>query len=141
MTISKLNRYQMSRSQKGRTTRYRLDQFLTSHSEPVLLVTDSNGRREVVIELLTRHGMTPTSVDSWQTFRAQQPSFGIAVAQLEDGYHLPDACLLLTEQELFGEHVLQQRHRQQQKDASSELVVEVSQNSELVRRLFISTTA
>lgn len=101
----------------------KLDQFLASHSEPVLLVTDSNGRREVVIELLTRHGMAPTSVDSWQTFRAQQPSFGIAVAQMEDGYHLPDACLLLTEQELFGEHVLQQRHRQQQKDASSELVI------------------
>lgn len=101
----------------------KLADFLSSHSEPVLLITDSSGRREVVMELLSRHGLSPSPVDSWHSFESQAPVFGVAVAQIENGFHLPGEALLLTEQELFGEHVLQQRRRQQQKDASSELVI------------------
>jgi transcription-repair coupling factor (superfamily II helicase) len=91
----------------------KLQTFLTSVSEyPVLFCTDSPGRREALIELLGSAGIHPESIEDWQDFVARKPSLGITVAPLENGLWLEDpAMILLTENQLFTDHVSQPRRR------------------------------
>ncbi len=111
----------------------KLTSFLATHSAKVIIVAESNGRREVVDELLRKQQIEPVYVE------ALNPDAGrvaIAVAPLERGFYLPDELLFVTEQQLFGEHVLQQRRRNKEKDNAAELVIksltELSMNAPVV---------
>jgi transcription-repair coupling factor (superfamily II helicase) len=92
---------------------HRLQAFLASVPEyPVLFCADSPGRREALIELLGSEGIHPESVDDWQAFIARRPNLGITVAPLENGLWLEEpAMILLTESQLFTDHVSQPRRR------------------------------
>ena len=90
----------------------------------ILLITESLGRREIVDELLTKNKFKTKQIDRWQKLEFQGERILLAVAPIERGFYLPDEnFLLITEQDLFGKHVLQQRRRTKQKDNASELVV------------------
>ena len=102
----------------------KLSQFLDESGVKLIIAAESNGRREVVDELLRRHQLEPTYVENWQQCIESNDSILVAVSPLERGFYLPDEkFLFITEQHLFGEHVLQQRRRNKQKDNAAELVV------------------
>lgn len=98
-----------------------LSQFLQQHSTRVIVIAESNGRREVVDELLRKQKIEPAYLEQWTDIPASQVS--IAVSPLERGFYLPGELLFVTEQQLFGEHVLQQRRRNREKDNAAELVI------------------
>jgi len=102
-----------------------LQRFTKARGElTVILITESIGRREVVDELLSKHHIQTTHIEAWQYARFDTQNIQLVVAPLERGFYLPEKNLLLiTEQDLFGRHVLQQRRREKQKDNVSELVV------------------
>jgi transcription-repair coupling factor (superfamily II helicase) len=112
-----------------------LNQFLANNSAKVVVIAESNGRREVVDELLRKQHIEPAYLESWQEAN-RNSNFGIAVSPLERGFYLPDELLFITEQQLFGEHVLQQRRRNKEKDNAAELVIksltELSLNAPVV---------
>ncbi|MCB1647091.1 MAG: transcription-repair coupling factor, partial [Pseudomonadales bacterium] len=102
----------------------RLQQYLGNYRGRVLLITESAGRREIVDELLSRHGLRSRIATDWQDFLADPAPLQLTVATLEEGVILDDASItVLTEQQLFGNHVLQRRRREKQKDTASELIV------------------
>ncbi len=103
----------------------RLQGFIKENSDTgIIIVTESKGRREVVDELLARNGISTRQVDNWETAVNTGVGVLLMVAPLERGFYLPgEKRLLITEQQLFGEHVLQQRRRDKQKDNAAELVV------------------
>ncbi len=101
-----------------------LSDFLSQYQPRMLLVTESSGRREVVDELLRKNQILADVVDGWQAFLDSDVKRGLTVAPLERGIWLPGAdILVITEQQLFGEHVLQQRRRDKQRDNVAELVI------------------
>lgn len=89
-----------------------------------LIITESNGRREVVDDLLRRHDLQTRVASGWADFSQHGHALQITVAPLERGLSLPAAdFMLVTEQQLFGQHVLQKRRRDRQKDNAAELVI------------------
>lgn len=73
-----------------------------------LILAETAGRREVLLELLNRDGITPDSVDGWNHFEQSGSTLGIAIAPLEEGFYLNDnQFTLITEAELLQERVRQ----------------------------------
>jgi len=96
--------------------------FLEEGSSRLLIATESNGRREVVDELLQRNHLDTHSVDAWQDFLDGEQQLCLTVADLDRSFSL-EGVSLITEQQLFGERVLQQRRRARDKDNAAELVI------------------
>lgn len=89
----------------------------------VLFCADSAGRRESLLELLSRIRVTPVIVDNWTSFINGKEKIAITTALLEQGLLLNEpAIALITETQLFGERVQQTRRRKQSQD-NSDLIV------------------
>lgn len=91
-----------------------LDAFLLNYSGRVLFCAESAGRRETLIELLGRIRIRPKSLDSWQDFLDSSERVAITIAPLNQGLLQKNPNIaLITESQLFGERVQQQRRRKQ----------------------------
>jgi transcription-repair coupling factor (superfamily II helicase) len=78
----------------------------------VLWVAESPGRQQVLLELLQKINIAPHSFDYLEQFLSSSVQYGITTAPIFQGVLAPDMNLLiLSEGELFGEKVLQQRRR------------------------------
>ncbi len=89
-----------------------LQQFISSGSGRILFVAESAGRREVLRETLAGYGIKTILLDSWAEFLQTEVELALAVAPLEQGMWLPDQRIaLITESQLLGEVVRQERRR------------------------------
>jgi len=86
--------------------------FLRDFDGRVLLVAESPGRRETLLETLGEHSLRPVPHDSWAEFLGSDDALGITVAPLESGAVLETPRLaIVTEAQLFGERAMQRRRR------------------------------
>ncbi len=102
-----------------------LEDFLTGTDKRVLFCAESAGRRESLLELLQRIGVTPQPSDSWSSFvrSAASVSPAITIAALEQGMVLQDPNIaLITESQLFGERVQQRRRRKHAYDSNDQII-------------------
>ncbi|MCG5515561.1 MULTISPECIES: transcription-repair coupling factor [unclassified Ectothiorhodospira] len=89
-----------------------LNDFLTDFPGRVLLMAESPGRREVLLDTLRPFGIIPHHVDAWADFLASDASPAITIGPLQSGLCLPGGGIaVLTESELFGEKARQERRR------------------------------
>lgn len=99
----------------------RLRHFLQDHPAPLLLCAESAGRREMLLETLAAHELTPPEVANWQEFIASGLDFAITIAPIDRGmYFGPDLPTLVCESQLFGNRVAQRRRRSKTDDKSTE---------------------
>ncbi len=86
--------------------------YLRAFPGRVLLVAETPGRRELLLNLLHGHALYPAPCAGWSEFLAADDRLGIAVANLERGLVLvAPALAVITEPQLYGEKVLQRRRR------------------------------
>jgi transcription-repair coupling factor (superfamily II helicase) len=104
-------------NRKGEEPGTSLRHFLSSYPGRVLIVADSAGRREALIETLAGAGMKPDNVDGWTSFLAEDTQrFAITIASLEQGFALTKPAIsVLTERELYGERVRSERDRKRRR--------------------------
>ncbi len=100
-----------------------LQRHIDGTSHRVLLVAESDGRRESLLELLRDHGIRVPSADSLQDFLGGDEKVAIATAPLAEGFHWfePEAATsvqFVTETELFAT-TPQARKRRKQEQVSS----------------------
>ncbi len=89
-----------------------LQQFIASNPGRIMFVAESAGRREMLKDTLAGYNIKTTLTDSWQEFLQHKTEMVIAVAPLEQGLWLPDhGVVLITETQLLGEVVRQERRR------------------------------
>ena len=89
-----------------------LKAFLADFDGRALVVAETAGRREVLLETFREHGLHPVQYGSWLEFLAGDGSFGISVAPLEWGAIIETPRLaVITESMLFGERAMQRRRR------------------------------
>ena len=108
-----------------------LGRHLDSTPHRVLIVAESEGRRESLLELLRDHKITPPSVSSLAEFEAQGPAgekFCITAAPLAAGFHWhePDngiSIQFITETELFASSPQGRRRRKQEQVSSVEALI------------------
>jgi len=99
-------------NRKGEQPAEELTRFLSAYPGRVLIAAESAGRREALIEQLQGAGLRPQTLTGWAEFARSDTRFAIAVAPLQAGFALTEPALaVLTERELYGERVQQQRRR------------------------------
>ncbi len=115
---------------------------------PVLIVAETAGRREILIELF-KGKIDITAYASFKEFLAApkiaaissnngssaRPKVGLTVAPIERGVYVPERLVMISETQLFGRQVLQTRRRRQS-GVSEEFLVksvtEMTQGSPIV---------
>jgi len=109
----------------------KLEQHLKTTSHRVLLLAESDGRRESLIELLRDHHITLPAVDSLAEFLGQGPQgekVAIASAPLAEGFHWQDepggpGVQFVTETELFATPRETRRRRKQEQVSSVDALI------------------
>lgn len=102
-----------------------LERFLMETDHRVLFCAESLGRREALKELLAGIRVQPHSVDRLTDFIADAGiRLGITVAPLSQGLVAPKAgFVLISETQLFGDYVVQQRRRSRTQGDNSDQVI------------------
>ena len=102
--------------------------FLEQQPGRTLLVAESPGRRESLLETLAKLGIRPARVNDWPTFLASSEPLCLTVAPLETGFQLDQPPLtLITEHHLTGERAQQKRR---QRSSSARQLEQVLKNLE-----------
>ena len=90
----------------------RLEAFLASFPGRTLLIAETEGRREALLERLRRREIETVAVDSWAAFLQGDAKLGLAIGALDHGAVLTELQLaLIPEAELYGERAQQRRRR------------------------------
>ena len=103
---------QLIATSKTDTPLIKLVSYLKKYSGRVLLIAESTGRREMLLEMLHDQKIFPTVFENWNAFTESNAQLGVAVAQIDRGLNSnqPDVCIL-SEPQIFGERAQQQRKR------------------------------
>ncbi len=100
-----------------------LNKFLTNTESRILFCAESAGRRETLLELLTKIEIQPSVCASWLEFLDGDKKLNICVSPIAQGLklHSPDLTVI-SEGELFGSHVHQTRRRRQSHENADQIV-------------------
>ncbi len=94
-----------------------LRRFLASAPQKILFTAQSPGRREQLQERLRGLDITTRQVKDWSDFCEQSVSFGLTVADLEQGFTLPEAGIaVIPETHLFPHRAPQRQRERSRKD-------------------------
>lgn len=104
-----------------------LADFIASCDEPVLLLAESQGRRESLMTQLAAMSIKPTLLDSWQQFLLKPKELALCVAPLERGLSLPGEVQVISEAQLFGNQVFQRRRRAREQNDADQAVKSLSE--------------
>jgi transcription-repair coupling factor (superfamily II helicase) len=100
-----------------------IKEFLALPDRRVLFVAESTGRRELLAEQLHGFAIGARAVAGWRSFIEGDQKIGLTVAPLEQGLLLEQAGLaLITETQLYGERVRQERRRRARERDSDAIV-------------------
>ena len=97
-------------------------QFLARFPGRVLIVVESPGRLETLVETLRRHDLRPHRSAGWAAFLSDpdERRFGIVLSQVESGAVLDEPALaIIPEALLFGRRAAARRRRARARDAES----------------------
>lgn len=107
------------------TPLHRLKTYLDEHDNyQFLIVVESTGRREVLLDLLKKSAIHPTLSNTWQDFVANSAPIQLIVGSLQEGLLCPDQqWMIIVESQLYGEQRTPQRRRDQQKSIDPDLII------------------
>ncbi len=89
-----------------------------------LIIADSRGRQEMLLDLLKQSGIFPKIQSSWQAFLNDNSAVNILIAPLLEGAVLPDAKLaILVESQFFGNHSIKQKRASTAKALDPDLII------------------
>jgi transcription-repair coupling factor (superfamily II helicase) len=115
-----------------------LTKFLENFQGTVLLAAETIGRRESLLELLSKHQLIPELVDDWQTFLHKNAPLCLTIAPLQQGLLLEEflsavpentdgsqsqSIAVISETQLFGERVAQRRRRKKTSPRDTEAII------------------
>ncbi|MCV2402201.1 transcription-repair coupling factor [Marinomonas sp. C2222] len=101
----------------------RLQSFITQTDTRVLIVAESAGRREALLELLKKHQIAPTYVENWQAFTSSNHSIAITEGNIGRGFIINNDITLIAENEILGERVSQHRRRNKQNNINEDAII------------------
>ena len=94
--------------------------FIDAFPGRILLVAETSGRREALLEMLHEAGHYPAAVAGWEEFLKGETRLGLTVAPLTRGLLLEEPALaVISETELFGAQAMQRRRRKRARDSDA----------------------
>jgi transcription-repair coupling factor (superfamily II helicase) len=102
----------------------RLKEHLRTSSRRALLLAESDGRRESLLDFLRASHLAPPSFDSLEEFQASAEPIGIATAPLATGFGWLEVGIdLITETELFAAGPTMRRRKKQEQVSDVEALI------------------
>jgi transcription-repair coupling factor (superfamily II helicase) len=102
----------------------KLQAHIRATANRVLILAESSGRRESLLDFLRASGLNPPAFDDLQEFLASDEKVGIATAALNAGFHWFEAGIdLVTETELFAAGVTTRRRKKQEQVSDVEALI------------------
>ena len=100
-------------------------EFIDGFDGRALLVVETPGRRETLIELLREAtGSVPPEVGGWSAFAAGRERLAIAVSGLDEGVLIDEPRLaVIAETQIFGEYVMQRRRRARRRERDADAII------------------
>ncbi len=106
----------------------KLATFVDGFPGRVLIVAESLGRRETLLELFGRHGLKPVACNDYASFVESEERLVISVATLATGFVLSAPnWAIITENELYATQVKQTRRRDARKATSEGMLRDLSE--------------
>ncbi|WP_133010524.1 transcription-repair coupling factor [Marinomonas flavescens] len=96
---------------KSPTPLGKLDHFINNTSARVLIVAETAGRREALLELLKKYKIAPGYSEDWHHFLASKSQLCITEGNISRGFQIKNDIALIAESEILGERVSQKRRR------------------------------
>lgn len=97
--------------------------FMKQKNHRCLLVVESAGRREVLLDLLRPSQITPKTQSSWSSFLNDDAPINITIGPLMEGAELVEQSIsIIVEAQLFGEQSVPQR-RSNQKTIDPDVII------------------
>jgi transcription-repair coupling factor (superfamily II helicase) len=97
----------------------KLKQHIAATSHRVLILAESDGRRESLLDFLRASSVSPPAFDSLEDFQTSNAKLGIATAALAEGFSWPEENIdFVTETELFAAGVTIRRRNKKQEQVS-----------------------
>lgn len=100
----------------------RLCDFMTNKNHRYLIVVESAGRREVLMDLMRPNQITPKIQPSWSAFLEDDTPINIITGPLAEGAELLQSISIIVEAQLFGEQSVPQR-RSHQKTIDPDIII------------------
>jgi len=101
-----------------------LKAYASASPQRVLILAESDGRRESLLDFLRASNISPPAFDSLQAFLESDEKWGIATAALTTGFAWPDAGVdLITETELFAAGPTTRRRKKQEQVSDVEALI------------------
>ncbi len=101
-----------------------LQHYLDVQVAPVLIVAESQGRRETLNQLFNEHGLNLPLVADWAAFHESGLPVALSVAPLVEGFALLDGGIsIITESELFGESVRKARRGRRDQQTNVDAII------------------
>ncbi len=94
----------------------------TQNSTPILIVAETAGRREILLDLLKDKLEVVLYENLAEFFESGSKKIGLTVAPIERGVFIANKLIVISETQLFGRTVLQTRRRRQS-DVSEEFLI------------------
>jgi len=107
-----------------------LKNYLLDNESRILFCAESAGRRETLLELLSKINIRPITCAGWQEFLDGEQRLSICISPIAQGLKLsaPDITVI-SEGELFGSQVHQTRRRRQSNDSADQIVKNLTELS------------
>ena len=100
-----------------------LSNFISTHKGRILFVAETNGRREVLTELLRGHHIHPKVCKSWHEFISCEDTICITVSEISNGIVLTETDIaVITETQIYGQRAIQQRRRKKRGPDTASIV-------------------
>jgi transcription-repair coupling factor (superfamily II helicase) len=107
---------------------HRLKSFAESFEGRILLLAETPGRRETMLEYLAGHGITPARSAAFAPFLASADRIGLDIGPLHAGFLLADPPLaVITENELYAQQARPRRDRDGAKASPEGMVRDLSE--------------
>jgi transcription-repair coupling factor (superfamily II helicase) len=102
----------------------RLQAHIRNTAHRVLILAESEGRRESLLDFLRASGLNPPAFDSLSEFQSSEEKIGIATAALNVGFSSVEAGIdFVTETELFAAGPTARRRRKQEQVSDVEALI------------------
>jgi transcription-repair coupling factor (superfamily II helicase) len=102
----------------------RLKTHARNTQQRILILAESDGRRESLLDFLRASGVNPPAFDSLLEFQTSEEKFGIATAPLSTGFSwLEHGIDLVTETELFASAPTTRRRKKQEQVSDVEALI------------------
>lgn len=100
-----------------------LERYIDNFNGRVLIVAESSGRRETLLELFRQNDIKLVQVSGWPEFKESKHSLAMTVSSMEQGLQIDNPALaVISEGQLFGDRVQQRRLRRRRQQDSEALI-------------------